>query len=77
MVQIKTSDLTEEQVAEEKKKLIDYWNSFQDKPDDEKINVKTLLLQVWNGDSNGITDKGQDEVLTGDGYVYEELLGCR
>jgi tRNA (uracil-5-)-methyltransferase len=43
----------------------------------KEINTTTLMLQIWNGDSNGITDKGQTEVLTGDGYVYEELLGSK
>ncbi|KAI8878141.1 S-adenosyl-L-methionine-dependent methyltransferase [Backusella circina FSU 941] len=72
LIQIKTSDLTEDQVKEEKQNLIHYWNALKN-----EINTTTLMLQVWNGDSNGITDKGQTEVLTGDGYVYEELLGSK
>ncbi|KAI8145156.1 S-adenosyl-L-methionine-dependent methyltransferase [Fennellomyces sp. T-0311] len=77
LVQLKTSELDQDQLAKEKKKLVDYWTSFKDKPENERINVTTLLVQEWNGDSNGITEKGQTEVLLGDGYVYEELLGCR
>ncbi|KAI7884838.1 S-adenosyl-L-methionine-dependent methyltransferase [Lichtheimia hyalospora FSU 10163] len=77
LVQMKTSDMTEEQVIHEKKKLTEYWSSYKDRKGDDRINVTTLLLQTWNGESNGITDKGTTEILLGDGYVYEELLGCR
>ncbi|KAI9494021.1 S-adenosyl-L-methionine-dependent methyltransferase [Zychaea mexicana] len=77
LIQVKTADLTEEQVDNEKKKLIEYWNSFQDKPEGEQLTVTTLLFQAWNGDSNGITDRAPIEVLTGDGIVHEELLGCK
>jgi tRNA (uracil-5-)-methyltransferase len=70
LIQMNTKDLSEEQVNIEKKKLIKYWN-------ESDINATTLMLQIWNGDSNGITDKGTTEILTGDGYVYEEILGCR
>ncbi|KAI9498733.1 S-adenosyl-L-methionine-dependent methyltransferase [Zychaea mexicana] len=77
LVQLKSIDLTEEQLAKEKKKLIEYWSNFANKPGNEKFNVTTLLLQVWNGDANGITEKGHTEILIGNGYVYEELLGCR
>lgn len=77
LIQMKTSDMTEEQVAEEKRRLTEYWSSYKDKKGDERINVTTLLLQTWNGESNGITDKGTTDILLGDGYVYEELLGCR
>ncbi|CAO3646053.1 unnamed protein product [Cunninghamella echinulata] len=69
LVQMKTMDLTRVQLQQEKEKLIDYWHTQKD------INVTTLMLQQWNGDSNGITDRGQTEILTGDGYVYEHLLG--
>ncbi|KAL0079720.1 S-adenosyl-L-methionine-dependent methyltransferase [Phycomyces blakesleeanus] len=77
VVQMRSEDLKPEQVEAEKANLIAYWDSFKDKPEDEKIVVTTLLFQIWNGDANGITDKAPTEVLTGDGYVYEELLGCR
>ncbi|KAG0168509.1 tRNA methyltransferase 2, partial [Apophysomyces sp. BC1034] len=76
LIQMKTVDMTEKEVEEEKAKLISYWTGLKDKSDAEKINVTTLLLQIWDGDSNGITDKGTTEVLVGDGYVHEELLGC-
>jgi tRNA (uracil-5-)-methyltransferase len=69
-----TTSLTDKQVTEEKKRLVDYWNRLKAQG---QINATTLMLQIWNGDSNGITDKGETEVLTGDGYVYEEILGCR
>ncbi|KAK4520834.1 uncharacterized protein ATC70_006715 [Mucor velutinosus] len=70
LIQMNTKELSDEQVMAEKKKLVDYW-------DKSGINATTLMLQIWNGDSNGITDKGTTEILTGDGYVYEEILGCR
>ncbi|RCI05929.1 tRNA methyltransferase 2, partial [Rhizopus stolonifer] len=71
LIQIKTDSLTQEQIEIEKHNLIAYWNQ------QKHIKPTTLLLQTWNGDSNGITDKGTTEVLIGDGYVYEEILGCR
>lgn len=70
LIQMSTKELSEEQVNSEKTKLIDYWNK-------SNINATTLMLQTWNGDSNGITDKGTTEILTGDGYVHEEILGCK
>ena len=73
LVQLKASGLTEEQLSKEKTKLIEYWKN----QNNNNINVTTLLLQVWDGDSNGITEKGHTETLIGDGYVYEEILGGR
>lgn len=69
VVQINTKELTQDQISEEKERLKDYFKN--------KIKPTTMMLQIWNGDSNGITDKGTTEVLLGDGYVYEELLGCK
>lgn len=74
LIQMNTTDLTDDQVQQEKQKLIRFWNNLKDQ---DQINTTTLMLQVWNGASNGITDKGTTEILTGDGYVYEELLGCK
>lgn len=74
LIQMKTANLSDNDIIQEKKKLIEYWNNLKK---ENKINATTLMLQIWNGDSNGITDKGTTEILTGDGYVYEELLGCR
>jgi tRNA (uracil-5-)-methyltransferase len=74
LIQIKTDSLSDHQIVQEKKRLIDYWDNLKK---ENKMNTTTLMLQIWNGDSNGITDKGTTEILTGDGYVYEELLGCR
>lgn len=71
LIQINASELTDVQVQQEKEKLTDYWKN------QNEINLTTLMLQVWNGASNGVTDKGTTEILIGDGYVYEELLGCR
>ncbi|KAG0167935.1 tRNA methyltransferase 2 [Apophysomyces sp. BC1034] len=68
---MKASGLTDDQLAAEKENLKKYWTSL------EGINVKTLLLQIWDGDSNGLNEEAQTEVLMGDGYVYEELLGSR
>lgn len=74
VIQMNTSSLSDSQLAEEKKKLVDHWDKLKC---EGEIVATTLMLQVWNGDSNGITDKGTTEVLTGDGYVYETILGCR
>lgn len=74
VIQMNTTSLSDNQFEEEKKKLVAYWDKLKCEGD---IVATTLMLQVWNGDSNGITDKGTTEVLTGDGYVYETILGCR
>ncbi|KAF7728548.1 tRNA methyltransferase 2 [Apophysomyces ossiformis] len=71
VVQLKTSDLTEDQLAAEKQSLKRYW------AEQKGYTVKTLLLQIWNGDSNGLHQDARTELLIGDGYVYEELLGSR
>lgn len=75
LVQMSTDTLTEDQVAKEKQKLIDYWNDFKNQ--EGGTEVTTLLFQAWDGASNGITDRAPVEVLTGDGIVHEELLGCK
>ena len=74
LIQINTTSLSDEQVLAEKRDLIAYWEELKQK---NEINTTTLMLQVWNGDSNGITNKGHTEILTGDGYVHENLLDCR
>lgn len=69
LIQMKTSDLSTSQIEQEKQRLVEYWSSFAPK-------IKTLMVQQWNGDSNGVRDGGT-EVVMGDGYVYEHLLGHR
>ncbi|KAI8074398.1 S-adenosyl-L-methionine-dependent methyltransferase [Gongronella butleri] len=76
MIQIQGKDLTEEQLEELKRDMTAYWTSDAMK-NERGVPVTTLILQVWDGMSNGITDKGTDFLLHGDGYVYEELLGNR
>lgn len=71
LIQIRAADLTPERVQQEREKLIKFWN------EESGVNVTTLLFQVWDGLSNGFTDKAPIETLTGDGYIYEELLGNR
>lgn len=71
LVQLRAADLTEDRLEQEKKNLIQFWNV------ESGFNVTTLVFQVWDGSSNGITDKTPIETLTGDGYIYEELLGNR
>lgn len=71
LVQLRAADLTPERLEEEKKNLIQFWTQ------ESGINVTTLIFQVWDGNSNGITDKAPMETLTGDGYIYENVLGCR
>lgn len=71
MVQLRAADLSPERLEQEKANLIKFWTQ------ESGINVTTLVFQVWDGSSNGITDRAPIEVLTGDGYIYEELLGCR
>ncbi|KAI7871032.1 S-adenosyl-L-methionine-dependent methyltransferase [Spinellus fusiger] len=77
LVQFRGAEMTSEQIEAEKLKLKDYWESFKEKPEEERIVVTTLIVQLWDGDSNGIVHHADTTVLTGDGYVYEELLGCR
>jgi tRNA/tmRNA/rRNA uracil-C5-methylase (TrmA/RlmC/RlmD family) len=69
LIQMKTSDLSTLQIEQEKQRLVEYWSSFAPK-------IKTLMVQQWNGDSNGVREGGT-EVVMGDGYVYEHLLGHR
>ncbi|KAI8990115.1 S-adenosyl-L-methionine-dependent methyltransferase [Pilobolus umbonatus] len=74
MVQMRTADLSEDEVNTEKSRIVEYWKKLKQ---EGKIDTTTLLLQSWNGDSNGINDKGDTEVLMGDGYVHENLFGYR
>ncbi|ORZ05454.1 S-adenosyl-L-methionine-dependent methyltransferase [Absidia repens] len=79
LIQLRTSELSEDQLQKEKKKLVDYWcnNNNNSNDDDAGRKIKTLILQQWDGDSNGIRDQGKTEILAGDGYVYEQLLDHR
>jgi tRNA (uracil-5-)-methyltransferase len=74
MVQVRNEDMTAEQFETEKQKLKDFWSTFEKT---ENIPIKTSLLQIWNESSNGMNEKAETEILTGDGYVSEEVLGCR
>lgn len=74
VVQIKSEGLGDDKVDELKKDLVDYWTV---RVKDQDIEVTTLLFQEWDGVSNGLTDRAPTQVLYGDGYIYEELLGCR
>lgn len=71
LVQLRAADLTPERLDQEKQNLIRFWN------EESGIKVTTLMFQVWDGNSNGITDKAPMETLTGDGYIYENILDCR
>lgn len=69
LVQIRAADLTPERLQQEKQSLVKFWN------EESGVNVTTLMFQVWDGSSNGITDKAPMETLTGDGYIHEVILG--
>ncbi|KAI8072475.1 S-adenosyl-L-methionine-dependent methyltransferase [Gongronella butleri] len=69
VIQMRTLDLTPQQVEQEKQRLVAYWQA--------RHKVTTLLLQQWNGDSNGMTERGDTQVLIGTGYVHEKLLGYK
>lgn len=71
LVQIRAADLTPERLQQEKENLIKFWN------EESGVNVTTLIFQVWDGNSNGVTDKAPMETLTGDGYIHEVILGNR
>lgn len=71
VIQLKASELDDAQLDAEKKKLVEFWTA------QNEIAITTLLVQRWDGESNGFTEKGVTETLLGDSYVYEELLGCR
>jgi tRNA (uracil-5-)-methyltransferase len=76
MVQLQEKDMTPEQLESEKNKIVEYWADFEKK---ENIPIKTLLIQTWSGSFNGIVndDKATTDIMTGDGFVHEEILGCR
>ncbi|KAG2186857.1 hypothetical protein INT44_003084 [Umbelopsis vinacea] len=76
MVQLQEKDMTPEQLESEKKKIVEYWADFEKS---ENIPIKTLLIQTWSGSFNGIVndDKATTDIMTGDGFVHEEILGCR
>ncbi|CAO3637772.1 unnamed protein product [Cunninghamella blakesleeana] len=74
VVQIKSEGLSNKEVEEIKKDLLTYWTITM--KEERDIHITTLIFQVWNGVSNGLTEKGEDEVLFGDGYIHEEILGC-
>ncbi|KAL1924971.1 uncharacterized protein VTP21DRAFT_4625 [Calcarisporiella thermophila] len=74
IVQFSSQGMSEQQISEEKEKLKKY---FQSDAESDKVKVSTLLIQIWDGLSNGMTDKAPLETLFGPGYVHEELLGFK
>jgi len=73
-VQIHPQGLTPERIAEEKTKLVAF---FQAKIEAKEIDVASLIWQEWDGVFNGFSDKSPLESLIGDGYVHEDLCGLR
>ncbi|ORX44441.1 S-adenosyl-L-methionine-dependent methyltransferase [Hesseltinella vesiculosa] len=65
LIQISADDLDSHQLEREKQALINYWSVH---------GITTMMLQKWNGESHGVNIRGTTEILTGDGYVYEQLL---
>ncbi|KAI8370452.1 S-adenosyl-L-methionine-dependent methyltransferase [Radiomyces spectabilis] len=74
VLQIKVAELSEQEIAAEKKKLVSFYTDLQQQLGHNKVNVATVLLQLWDGRSTGITEKAPTEVLLGDGYIYEDML---
>ncbi|KAI8092991.1 S-adenosyl-L-methionine-dependent methyltransferase [Halteromyces radiatus] len=74
LVQASTESLSSNEIQAMKDDLVNYWTERVKK---QNIHVTTLLFQEWDGASNGITDRVPVQTLYGDGYIYEELLGCR
>ncbi|CAG8433723.1 10421_t:CDS:10 [Diversispora eburnea] len=66
--------LTEDQINKEKLSLAEYFESLAK---EEQINLKSLLVQVYDGVSDCISDKYPYEVISGDSFIHEEMMGCR
>ncbi|KAI8991517.1 S-adenosyl-L-methionine-dependent methyltransferase [Mycotypha africana] len=71
LIQLRDTDISKERLAEEKQNLVRFWQ------EESGIPITTLVFQVWNDVFNGVTDRAPLENLIGDGYIYENLLGCR
>ncbi|RHZ45268.1 hypothetical protein Glove_682g22 [Diversispora epigaea] len=74
IVQFHPQGLTEDQINKEKLSLAEYFESLAK---EERINLKSLLVQVYDGVSDCISDKYPYEVIYGDSFIHEEMMGCR
>ncbi|KAJ1564744.1 tRNA methyltransferase 2 [Nowakowskiella sp. JEL0078] len=74
IVQICPTDLPRETIQSELDTMVKFFS-------EQEINghalLKTLLVQEHAGHHNGFIENQPTTTLTGDGYVYEELLGIR
>ncbi|ORZ01756.1 S-adenosyl-L-methionine-dependent methyltransferase [Syncephalastrum racemosum] len=78
LIQLKSKDsMTAKELAAEKKHLVKYFQSFKDKPEEERFDFSTLILQDSDAVHNGFEPKAPTDVLVGDGYIHEELLGLK
>ncbi|CAJ0747843.1 11876_t:CDS:10 [Entrophospora sp. SA101] len=73
-VQLHPQNLTEEQLGQEKIKLTNYFQAFSK---NENFNLTCLLIQLFDGVSNGMSDKVPYELLYGTSYIHEEMMNCR
>ncbi|CAJ0836673.1 9774_t:CDS:10 [Entrophospora sp. SA101] len=74
IVQLHPQNLTEEQLGQEKIKLTNYFQAFSK---NENFNLTCLLIQLFDGVSNGMSDKVPYELLYGTSYIHEEMMNCR
>lgn len=78
VIQLKSKDsMTAKELKAEKNHLLKYFKSFKDKPEEERFDVTTLIVQDSDAVHNGFEPKMPIDVLLGDGYIHEELLGLK
>ncbi|CAI2179536.1 10464_t:CDS:1 [Funneliformis geosporum] len=74
IVQMHPQGLSKEQIIQEKSNLLEYFKSFAQ---EEKFNLTSLLVQMYDGLSNGISYKDPFDCLYGTPFVYEEMMNCK
>ncbi|CAG8523359.1 4890_t:CDS:10 [Acaulospora morrowiae] len=74
IVQFHPQGLTEERIKQEKVSLTEYFVNYTR---EAQIDLKSLLVQSYDGVSNGLFDKHPLECIFGVPYIHEEMMGCR
>lgn len=74
IIQFHPQGLTEDQINKEKLSLAEYFKSLAK---EKQINLKSLLVQMYDGVSDCFSDKHPYEIIFGDSFVHEEMMGCR
>ncbi|CAB4398415.1 unnamed protein product [Rhizophagus irregularis] len=73
IIQIHPQGLSKEQIDQEKSALAEYFKMFAK---EENFDLTSLLVQIYSGVSNGMSEDPLDCIF-GTPFIHEEMMNCR